>query len=58
MRLAVIAIGGALLAQVQAPSSAYFALVAAAMLAYGLFNAVALARTDWGRATMAARPAR
>ena len=58
MRLAVIAIGGTLLAQAQAPAWAYFALVSAAMLAYGLFNAVALARTDWGRATMAARPAR
>ena len=50
MRLAVIAIGGAALWQIQAPAWTYFALVAAAMLAYGLFNAVALARTDWRRA--------
>jgi Na+-driven multidrug efflux pump len=47
MRLAVIAIGGALLAWAQADNWAYFALVSVAMLAYGLFNAVALARTDW-----------
>jgi hypothetical protein len=36
-----------LLAQAQAPAWAYFALVSAAMLAYGLFNAAAIARTDW-----------
>jgi putative MATE family efflux protein len=47
LRLAVIAIGGTLLAQAQAPAWAYFALVSAAMLAYGLFNAAAIARTDW-----------
>ena len=47
MRLAVIAIGGTLLARAQAPAWAYFALVSAAMLAYGLFNAAALARTNW-----------
>ena len=56
MRLAVIAIGGTLLWQAQAPAWAYFALVAAAMLAYGLFNAAALARTDWQRAATASRP--
>ena len=50
MRLAVIALGGAVLWQAQAPAWAYFALVAVAMLAYGLFNAAALARTDWRRA--------
>ena len=50
MRLAVIALGGAVLWQVQAPAWAYFALVAVAMVAYGLFNAAALARTDWRRA--------
>ena len=53
MRLAVIALGGAVLWQSQAPAWAYFALVAAAMVAYGLFNAAALARTDWRRATPA-----
>jgi hypothetical protein len=53
MRLAVIALGGALLAQVQAPGWTYFALVSAAMLAYGLFNAGALARTDWRAASKA-----
>jgi putative MATE family efflux protein len=58
MRLAVIAIGGALLAQAQAPGWAYFALVSAAMLAYGLFNAAALARTDWRRAVTAVHGAR
>jgi Na+-driven multidrug efflux pump len=51
MRLAVVALGGAALSQAQAPAWAYFALVAAAMLAYGLFNAAALARTDWQRAS-------
>lgn len=50
MRLAVVALGGAALSQAQAPAWTYFALVAAAMLAYGLFNAAALARTDWRRA--------
>jgi len=50
MRLAVIALGGAVLSQAQAPAWSYFALVAAAMMAYGLFNAAALARTDWRRA--------
>jgi putative MATE family efflux protein len=57
MRLAVIAIGGTLLAQAQAPAWAYFALVSAAMLAYGLFNAGALLRTDWRRAVAATRAA-
>jgi Na+-driven multidrug efflux pump len=56
MRLAVIAIGGALLALSEAPAWAYFALVSVAMLAYGLFNAAALARTDW-RAAAAPRKA-
>ena len=50
MRLAVIVLGGAALSQAQAPAWTYFALVAAAMVAYGLFNAAALARTDWRRA--------
>jgi len=58
MRLAVVAIGGTLLWQAQAPASAYFALVSAAMLAYGLFNAAALARTDWRRAATAVHAAR
>jgi len=55
MRLAVIAIGGMLLAQAQAPAWTYFALVSVAMLAYGLFNAAALARTNWRAAAPAAK---
>ena len=55
MRLAVIAIGGTLLAQAQAPAWSYFALVSVAMLAYGLFNAAALARTNWRAAAPAAK---
>ena len=58
MRLAVIAIGGTLLWQAQAPGWAYFALVSVAMLAYGLFNAGALVRTDWRRAVSVAHAAR
>ena len=48
-------LGGMLLAQAQAPAWTYFALVSVAMLAYGLFNAGALARTDWRAAAPAAK---
>jgi len=58
MRLAVVALGGTALWQVQAPAWSYFALVAAGMLAYGLFNAAALARTDWRRAAAPAQQQR
>jgi putative MATE family efflux protein len=58
MRLAVVALGGFALSQAQAPGWAYFALVAAGMLAYGLFNAAALARADWQRAPSSAPAAR
>lgn len=47
LRLAVIVAGGTLLAVGQAPPWSYFALVALAMLAYGLFTAVAVWRADW-----------
>lgn len=58
MRLAVVGIGGALLVQQQqAEPWAYFALVAAAMLAYGSFNALALARSDWRAGAAPPRPA-
>jgi putative MATE family efflux protein len=50
LRLAVVTLGGTALWHLQAPAWAYFALVSAAMLAYGMFNAAALARTDWQRA--------
>jgi putative MATE family efflux protein len=57
VRLAVIALGGAALSQAHAAAWAYFALVAAAMVAYGLFNVAALARTDWRHTARADRPA-
>jgi putative MATE family efflux protein len=50
VRLAVIAIGGWWLSTTQAPPWTYFALVAAAMVSYGLFNAAAVSLSRWQRA--------
>src|SRR5436190_1024076 len=49
VRLAVIAIGGWILAANSAPVWTLFALVAASMLAYGLTTAAAVYVTPWGR---------
>jgi MATE family, multidrug efflux pump len=49
VRLAVIAIGGWLLAASAAPVWTLFALVALSMLAYGLTTAAAVYVTAWGR---------
>ena len=49
MRLGVIVLGGWWLTAAQAPAWSYFALVSAAMVAYGLFNAGAVWRTRWER---------
>jgi len=50
-----LTMGGVALLQAQAAPWAYFALVAAAMVAYGLFNASALALTDWNKSAAVAR---
>lgn len=48
VRLALVAGVGAALAAAQAPAGAYFALVAAGMVAYGLSTAAAIRLTRWG----------
>jgi putative MATE family efflux protein len=48
LRLAVIIAGGWILTRMQAPDWAFFALVPAAMAAYGLATAFAVWRTHWG----------
>ncbi len=47
IRLAVIALGAVYLAAADTPAAALFALVAAAMVAYGVASAVALQRASW-----------
>jgi len=47
VRLGVIALGGWWLSAAQAPAWSYFALVCAAMVAYGLFNAAAVWTSRW-----------
>jgi len=49
LRLMVIAAGGWLLVRTAAPEWAYFALVAVAMVAYGLATTFAVWRTRWER---------
>ena len=49
VRLGVIVLGGWWLSAAQAPAWWYFALVCAAMVAYGLFNAAAVWLTRWDR---------
>jgi putative MATE family efflux protein len=56
VRLAVIAIGGWWLSTVQAAPWTYFALVSAAMVSYGLFNAAAVALSRWERSPTLASP--
>ena len=56
VRLAVVAVGGWWLTAVQAPSWTYFALVSAAMMSYGLFNAAAVALAHWERTPPLAAP--
>ena len=48
LRLAIVAVGGGLLAAAQAPPWTIFALVALAMAAYGAASVVAVRRADWG----------
>ncbi|MGQ0511550.1 MAG: MATE family efflux transporter [Betaproteobacteria bacterium] len=48
LRLAVIAIGGWILASTQTPSWTIFALVAFGMAAYGLASVVAVRYSNWG----------
>jgi putative MATE family efflux protein len=47
VRLAVVALGGWWLSALQAPAWSYFALVSAAMVAYGAFNALAVWLSRW-----------
>jgi putative MATE family efflux protein len=57
VRLAVIALGGWWLSAAQAPAWSYFALVSAAMVAYGVFNAGAVWLSRWERsAALTAAP--
>jgi len=49
LRLVLVAVGGAALAWVQAPTWTIFALIALAMAAYGLATAWAIRRTPWGK---------
>ena len=55
VRLGVVVLGGWWLTAAQAPAWSYFALVGAAMVAYGLFNAAAVWTSRWG-ATAALTP--
>ena len=48
LRLVMVAVGGSALAAAQAPAWTIFALVAAAMAAYGLATALAVHITPWG----------
>lgn len=48
LRLAVIAVGAWWLSATNAPASALFALVAAAMVAYGVGSAIAVRNAKWG----------
>ena len=48
LRLLMVAVGGTALAAAQAPAWTIFALVAAAMAAYGLATVVAVRVTPWG----------
>jgi putative MATE family efflux protein len=47
-RLLMVAVGGFMLAAIGAPASALFALVAAAMVVYGLGTAVSIRLARWG----------
>jgi hypothetical protein len=49
LRLALIAIGGWVLAAQQAPAALLFVLVSAAMVVYGLGTAAVIYRARWGR---------
>ena len=49
VRLGVVVLGGWWLSAAQAPAWSYFALVCAAMVAYGLFNAGAVWLSRWKR---------
>jgi hypothetical protein len=48
LRLFIVAVGGALLALLQAPAWAIFALVGAGMAIYGLSTLLIVRSTDWG----------
>jgi putative MATE family efflux protein len=48
LRLLVVAVGGSLLAYVQAPAWMIFALVGAGMAVYGLSTVLIIHRTPWG----------
>ena len=48
LRLFIVAVGGALLAWLQAPAWAIFALVGAGMAIYGLTTLLIVRSTDWG----------
>ena len=50
LRLVIVVVGGYTLVQTQAPSWIYFALVALAMAAFGLFTAGSLVISKWQRA--------
>ena len=50
LRLLLVAVGGWMLANAQAPAWTIFALVAAAMAVYGLATVVAVRMADWGPA--------
>lgn len=56
LRLAIIAVGGFCLAAADAPSWAYFAMVAIAMTVYGLFTAATMVWADWGPEKMVSNP--
>lgn len=49
LRLAVVAVGGVLLAWTHAPTWAVFALVGAGMVAYGLSSVLIVWRSDWAK---------
>ncbi|HEU5297021.1 MAG TPA: MATE family efflux transporter [Burkholderiaceae bacterium] len=51
VRLGVIVLGGWWLTAAQAPAWSYFALVSAAMVAYGVFNAAAVWSSRWERSS-------
>lgn len=48
LRLAIVAIGGWWIAGTGAPAGTLFAIVAAALVAYGCATAVAVHRARWG----------
>lgn len=55
LRLLLVAVAGSRLASQGAAPSAYFALVAAAMVAYGLATAAAVWRTSWAPQTASSK---